>query len=405
MFGNHRTGQAFIALVAVALLGPSFAGCVQGGAGSGTGAIYVKDAPEDEFSHVNVTFTSVRVHRGGNDTGEWVTVAENATGREVDLLAFSGADARALLGASELPAGTYNQVLINVSDAYGIDKDSGDRVDFTLTRPQLRLTRAWQIEENQTTHVIADLNLDRSIVRQGQGQYRFNPVIGQVIVESGGEPSSRRDAAAGGGSGGAQANGTQQGSMTTYVKDAPTDEFEEIWITFAEVRVHYAGNGSEANATGNETNGTDEGRWLTAFNGTRSVDLLRFNETGAKAFLGAADVPVGRYTQIRVNVTEAYGIDENGTRSNITVSSGTAKIVRPWTVSANGTTAQVTIDLNLDRSLHKQGGGSAQGQGQGQGQADGDRQTSWRLTPVIGKVLVDHVEDDPREDLPDQAQA
>lgn len=198
MTDNSRQSSGFAVLIALALLVPVFSGCLEGG--DGTGAIYVKDQPEDDWSYVNVTFTEVRVHQAGDDgdedaseendseedgdDGEWITVAANESGREIDLLGFSGDQSRALLGAEDLEAGTYNQVLITVTEAYGIDADTGEREDFQLTKDELRLTRAWQIEEGNTTHVVADINLDRSIVEQGNGDVRFNPVIGQIIVET-----------------------------------------------------------------------------------------------------------------------------------------------------------------------------------------------------------------------------
>lgn len=390
-----NTGSARLRslVLAVALLGTALTGCLTGSE-TGTGAIYVKDAPEDDFSHVNVTFTKVQVHQGNESDGdgEWITVAENESGREVDLLDFSGADARALLGAAELENGTYNQVLIDVTEAYGIDKDSGDREDFELTQDQLRLTRAWQIETDTTTHLIADLDLDRSIREQGDGTYRFNPVIGQVLVEKGGEPGDRR------GDGASDGDGADRGpttAMTTYVKDAPTDELSEVWIEFDEVQVHWAGNASD-NETDNGTENGTEGTWITTVNQSRELDLLDFNQSDSKAFLGEAEVPEGQYTQIRVNITDAWARDNNDTRVNVSVPSGTAKVPRTWNVSANETTPQVTIDLELDRSLVKTGG-----QGSAPDQAGGERNATWKLTPVIGKVAIQHVLVDPRTDQRD----
>lgn len=383
-------------VLAVALLGPALTGCLAG-EGTGTGAIYVKDAPEDDWSHVNVTFTKVQVHQGNESDddgdGEWITVAENESGREVDLLDFSGADARALLGASELENGTYNQVLIDVTEAYGIDKDSGDREEFELTQDQLRLTRAWQIETDTTTHVVADLDLDRSIREQGDGTYRFNPVIGQVLVEKGGEPGDQRGDGA---SGGGDADRGPTTTMTTYVKDAPTDELSEVWIEFDEVQVHWAGNASEEESENDTENETDEGAWITTVNQSRELDLLDFNQSDSKAFLGEADVPEGQYTQIRVNITDAWARDNNDTRVNVSVPSGTAKVPRTWNVSANETTPQVTIDLELDRSLTKTGG-----QGDAPDEAGGEDDAAWKLTPVIGKVAIENVAVDPRMDQRD----
>lgn len=413
-------------LAALLLVGPAFSGCLAGDGGSGTAAFYVKDAPSDDFAHVNVTFTKVSVHAAegdedGNETDDgdggapdssgdgWETVFEGE--RTVDLLDYNASEARALLGVGELEAGTYNQVVIHVSSAHGIHADDGSQENFTVTTGWVKLTRAWTVQENATTHVTADIDLDRSIVRMGPNGYRLNPVVGQVLVEQNDEePDSRT-------SGGADDadNGSDEAQASMYVKDAPTDEFDEIWLRFDEVQVHLAGDGNETadgNETsdpdeGNETNGNDtdeadgnetseqnetedadgdDGRWITAVNTSRAIDLLRFSEPDAKAFLGDATLPEGKYTQIRVNVTEAWGI-ENGTGDNetITVASESAKVNKPWRLEANDTVAQVTIDLNLDRSLKERGG------------------QGWLMTPVIGSVAMDWVPDDPGEDRPDGA--
>lgn len=230
MLGNFSEGRGWAVLVVVGLLVPFSAGCIEGA--EGTAAFYVKDQPEDDWAHVNVTFTEIRVHQAqtgedeGNETddnesdeadgdgGEWITIEANESGREVDLLAFSSEDARALLGASELETGLYNQVLINMTEAYGIDADSGERVDFQLTRPELRLTRAWEVMADNTTHIVADIDLDRSIVQQGNGEVRFNPVIGQVLIETDEtEPSDAPD--------GGDGNQTDQGQGPGEGPDSP----------------------------------------------------------------------------------------------------------------------------------------------------------------------------------------
>lgn len=391
------------------LLAATFAGCVAQDEGRVT--VYLKDAATDEFSELYITFSKVAIHRGDDDQAEgqegeepdtegegWETLFDGS--REIDLLAYSGADARAFLGDANLSAGTYNQIVVTVDDARGIRADDGSEVDIQVTTGWVRVVRAFEIDADQTTRIILDLDLDRSVVQQGPTGWRLNPVIGQVIVQedaTGSEGSIQGTADGDGQNGGQDAGTTRTGTMTAYVKDQPTDEFSEIWIRFDTVTVHRAGedgNETDGNQTdGNETDGneTEEGTWVTVFDGNRAIDLLRFSEEGSKAFLGGDELEAGRYTQIRVNVTEAWGIRaSDGENVTITVAQTEAKVVRTFVVEANATT-QVVIDLDLDRSLVRQGG--PQGQGGG----------SWRMTPVIGSVQVRQVEDDPQEDVPDDA--
>lgn len=169
--------------------------------------------------------------------------------------------------------------------------------------------------------------------------------------------------------------GDGQGSASVYVKDAPTDEFDEIHVVFTKVEVHAADGDDDQdgddNASANQTAG-----WETLYDDASGTDVDLLNASGARAaFLGEADLDAGKYTQIRVHVLEAYGI-QNGTRVNITVSSGTLKLIHPFEVEADKET-RIVLDFDLDRSLRQQG-------------MDG----AWRLTPVVGTVSAEVVEDD-----------
>lgn len=160
------------------------------------------------------------------------------------------------------------------------------------------------------------------------------------------------------------------GSASIYVKDAPTDEFDEIHVLFSEVEVHFGGDSSE---DGNDTE--DDGEWRTLVQSDDGIDVDLLNASGTRsAFLGEADLEAGTYTQIRVQVIEAYGI-QDGERSDFRVPSGTLKLVRSFQVEADQET-KITLDFDLDQSL------TQAGQGQ------------WILTPVVGKTVVQVVEDD-----------
>lgn len=194
------------------------------------------------------------------------------------------------------------------------------------------------------------------------------------------------------GTGGTSATGT--GSASAYVKDAPADEFREIHLVFTHVAVHRSGSDSgngSSNATGTATgaatsggNGSLDGStqtvgdagWIELFFDPAGVDVDLLATTGARAaFLGEADLAAGRYQQVRITVIDAYGIREDGTRENITVSSGMVRSVRSFEVE-DGRETRVTIDIDLDRSLRQQGNGE------------------WRLSPVIGKTFAAVVDDD-----------
>ncbi len=152
------------------------------------------------------------------------------------------------------------------------------------------------------------------------------------------------------------------GSASIYVKDAATDDFDEIHVVFTKVSVH------AANSTGNSS-------WITVWENATGQDIDLLNLSGNKAaFLGEAELEAGKYTQIRIEAAEAYGI-QNGSRVEISLANPTLKVVRSFDVAADMDT-QIVLDFDLDRSVKQNG------------------PHGWKMTPVIGKTTVTVVEDD-----------
>lgn len=202
------------------------------------------------------------------------------------------------------------------------------------------------------------------------------------------------------------------GSGSVYVQDAPEDTFSEVHVVFTHVLVHRAGDDNEtddgqdaadnstddgnatvggnntadddsteddgnATADGDDADDADEddaGEWIELVNDTAGIDVDLLNVTGTRAaFLGEEDLEAGRYTQIRIVAIEAYGIDHDGNRTDITLSNDVLKVPRSFEVQA-GNESRILLDIDLDRSLRETGQG-------------------WRMTPVIGKTIVDIVDD------------
>ncbi len=197
------------------------------------------------------------------------------------------------------------------------------------------------------------------------------------------------------------------GSASLYVKDAPTDEFDEIHVVFTNAYVHQGGDedegddgedgapeddGGQGGPPGTESRTgleaqqrqqqggstaqfNEQAGWIELAADPDGIDVDLLNATGTRAaFLGEANLSAGLYTQIAVVVADAYGIDENGDRVEITVPSGIGRVVRSFNISADQET-QIIIDLELDRALTESGDG-------------------WKLTPVFGKTTTRTVDDD-----------
>jgi hypothetical protein len=191
------------------------------------------------------------------------------------------------------------------------------------------------------------------------------------------------------------------GSAAVFVKDAPADDVSHLYVTFDKVEVHKMAQENETRESDNETaegnerdnetaehsqsasssqssNETEsrpgtghvaiaiqvredsddereEGQWLTVLDQNTTVDLKAFNGT-ASAFLGGADVPAGAYNGIRLSVVAAHLVLKDGTSANVTVPSHKLRIVGHFTVEA-GKETQLTLDFDLERSLHQTGNG------------------------------------------------
>jgi hypothetical protein len=141
---------------------------------NGTLSVYVKDDPS-MWSHVNVTFSAVQVH-SSDDNGSWMTLSiRNGT---LDLIALSNVSA--LLAAGDIPVGNYTQVRILVASVTGV-MTNGTAVTFTVPSGELKTTRPFNVTAGAANRLTLEFDLDRSIVQNGNGDWRFTPVLGRII--------------------------------------------------------------------------------------------------------------------------------------------------------------------------------------------------------------------------------
>ncbi len=222
-------------IAAVAVLIVSMAGCL--GGGDGSASLYVKDAPTDEFSEVHVVFSQAYVHQAGGNGGEeqaadgqegrpsgggseagseriatmslqgpgsggqeaqfreeagWLQIVSDSQGIDVDLLNATGTRA-AFLGEANLSAGTYTQIAVVVEEAYGIDND-GSQVSITVPSGIGRVVQSFEVQADQETRIILDLDLDRALAESDDQGWQLAPVFGQTSVETVDDDQSGQDA-------------------------------------------------------------------------------------------------------------------------------------------------------------------------------------------------------------------
>lgn len=155
-----------------------------------TGAVEVRvtDAPATNITSVNVTVDDIRIHRAGagNESGwETIPLAGNATSVTFDLWQIQGNET--VLGyAPSIPAGNYTQLRMHiVSVNVTID---GNTTDATVPSEWLKLVRPFEVVNGNTTTLIIDFDVAKSIVVTGAGDVKLKPVVRLLVRWGEGPP-------------------------------------------------------------------------------------------------------------------------------------------------------------------------------------------------------------------------
>jgi hypothetical protein len=186
---------------------------------SGTVQFYVSDAPNaiGEFEHLNVTITTVGLHRVGDgdtpaptsapnetvtatatpetpedtdtpetpdtpetddgddeDDGESEGWVEYETNRTVDLTRLVGDNATSL-GALQAPAGEYDKVFVYVSDI-NATLENGESVNVKLPSEKLQINKRFTVGNGSNVSFVFDI----SVFKAGNsGKYILKPVVSE----------------------------------------------------------------------------------------------------------------------------------------------------------------------------------------------------------------------------------
>ena len=192
---------------------------------TGTVKTYLSDPPTCslEFNHVWVTITKVEANISATSNSGWQTLVDlTQNPQQVDLLALNPSATAGfcgtlyLLGSNPLPPGKYQQIrlILMANNASGtLSGNACTTGEFNCVVPrntdgsdgtpaELRLSSQAQtgikittsqmanggltVTAGQSTDFDIDFNTCASILRQGNGQYRFKPVLhgGEVSTTS-----------------------------------------------------------------------------------------------------------------------------------------------------------------------------------------------------------------------------
>lgn len=125
---------------------------------------------------------------------------------------------------------------------------------------------------------------------------------------------------------------TNMGTLTISLTDAPA-AYDSVIIVFSEISAHI------------------DSEWVHVEQEPVRVNLLDWSN-GETLLLGSADVPAGKYTQIRVKIDSAF-IGVNGSVFELTVPSGSKTGLKfgPQFTINEGSTYSLILDFDACRSV------------------------------------------------------
>lgn len=126
-------------------------------------------------------------------------------------------------------------------------------------------------------------------------------------------------------------NSEGKGTLILKITDAPAEfEITKALVNISSVEVHLIATG-----------------WYTVVEEPQTFDLIQLKN--AEEVLGNATLNAGRYTQIRLHVSDAF-VTVDGIEHKLKISSGTVQIISPFSIDKDETTT-LTLDFDLEKSV------------------------------------------------------
>jgi hypothetical protein len=136
------------------------------------------------------------------------------------------------------------------------------------------------------------------------------------------------------------------GTLTFQVADKITEDFDHVNVTFSEIRLFYQ-------------NDSDNESYESIMSDPTTVDLIYLNLSQVNATLGVAEIEVGNYSKLWINVTNVTGVlNATGETVNITVPSGWLKIQQLHLFNITRGNHTITVDIDVEGSIHTFHGGT-----------------------------------------------
>lgn len=170
---------------AIILLLALFAGCVEETPDDGDivesklsyTEIKIGDKPTEDFLHVNVTFSQVQLYN--NETGEWEIL--NLTQTTLDLIDIHLSNVTEVVASEGIDIGNYTKLWIVIDNVTGVLNSTGETVYIDVPSDTLKIQHLFDLRKGNNTIEI-EIDLDASIIQQGNEKYKLLPVIGSIRV-------------------------------------------------------------------------------------------------------------------------------------------------------------------------------------------------------------------------------
>ena len=157
----------------------------------GTLEIWVTDAPpEYDIESIYVTVSQIDIHRAGDEEeGEWLSI-EITGDNPFDLLQLQASDLEELLAEAEVDVGRYTQIRLTFGTVDITMGDGSEPPEFVLPSGELKFVHPFEIFDGETTILLLDFDVDKSIVETGADKIIFKPVVKLIIEQGGAEPAT-----------------------------------------------------------------------------------------------------------------------------------------------------------------------------------------------------------------------
>jgi hypothetical protein len=156
-----------------------------GGAGTGSGkhtsdtdsgkvALYLADAPADDFDHIWVEVSEIALIPCGDGDAEVIFQSDDP--ERIDLLALRDGDDMLLTVQEGVTAGEYCKIRLKIDTIEG--EQGQDLVDIKLSSAKIDLNPqgSFDVQANETLSIHLDIDAEKSIHLAGPN-YNFRPVV------------------------------------------------------------------------------------------------------------------------------------------------------------------------------------------------------------------------------------